>query len=95
MPLDLGIDQNTTRSVDHLQQRRAFGSKKPSLPGNNNVHFNIQFDAPPDLVELSHPPMQPLPTAAYVNNIKGAGKGVTIYTFDSGFNTESDVSTVH
>ena len=95
-PLDPGTVSNSTQPVEHEWNRRSLLEfKGASKAQNKNSHFNIQFDAPPDMVELSHPPMQPLPTTAYVNDVQGSGKGVTIYTFDSGVNTESDVNTFH
>ena len=75
-----------------MKRRQADNTVLERSLTEGDVHYSLQFDAVPELVDISRPPQGVIPQEAYVFEPAAAGQDVTIYTFDTGVNTESIVS---
>lgn len=83
--------QRMRRSDGHPNRRATESTSDESLLYKRDVHYSIQFDAQGNLIDVSGPPLKPLPLPLYVYEKLFAGQDITIYTFDTGVNTQSKV----
>ena len=86
--------QRKRRSRNLSARHSAEHKIEESMLDKRDAHYSIQFNAPDDLVEISQPPSEYLPSLAYVYEPLASGQGITIYSLDTGVNTESEVRCV-